>query len=331
MRPPRKDVRNPTIDAIKGFLICLVFAGHLFVEPVTENPWKWIIYGFHMPLFLGLGALLLNFERLRTISLGELCTRYFHRMLLPWVIACVVYTSVVLYQEGLTLKHVVSHIVVPWYHLWYIPVFFVYIVITAVLPLSRWQLFAGSFVFSLMAMILLGINANEGILPHKVQVLLGVPALYLYLVFFFAGGVAGSPEIRMLLTRYRFLVWVAPAVLLPLWSAFFYWRMPVVMVPVFLIMNFLMIFSLPIFIESWTVEIPIINRIGRNSLFYYLWHPALIFLMKACFYPHVSASVAVLVTTAVSLATLTFFDHWLTSKPLVAKLVGLMPAEAGAS
>ncbi|MWQ00011.1 acyltransferase family protein [Glaesserella parasuis] len=45
-------VRNIYFDATKGFLIILVILGHVILGSLNENTLRYIIYFFHMPLFL---------------------------------------------------------------------------------------------------------------------------------------------------------------------------------------------------------------------------------------------------------------------------------------
>lgn len=61
----QRNVYYPGIDALKGILILLVIAGHFLEGRISENPLRYIIYSFHMPLFLVLSGFLLNRERLR--------------------------------------------------------------------------------------------------------------------------------------------------------------------------------------------------------------------------------------------------------------------------
>ena len=50
--------RNPAIDVVKGMLILLVIAGHLVPGSLTDSLARHLIYGFHMPLFIGLAGYL---------------------------------------------------------------------------------------------------------------------------------------------------------------------------------------------------------------------------------------------------------------------------------
>lgn len=82
------------IDYLKGLLLLFVFLGHLLPGTLSENFVRYLIYSFHMPLFIGISGALLTPASLARSSLRQLVARYFGRMLLPWLVACVVYYPV---------------------------------------------------------------------------------------------------------------------------------------------------------------------------------------------------------------------------------------------
>lgn len=65
------------IDFIKGCLILFVIAGHILQGSLSENPARYMIYGFHMPLFV---AIYFTSEKPYSIGLPNVayCARELH-------------------------------------------------------------------------------------------------------------------------------------------------------------------------------------------------------------------------------------------------------------
>lgn len=181
------------IDYLKGFLLVLVFTGHLLPGTTSENFTRYVIYSFHMPLFIGISGFLLTSERLASYSLYQLANRYFRRMLLPWLVAGVVYYPVnnypVLVQGSIPWEETLKNVLYPWYHLWFVPVLFLMIVFTWMLERQphprRGVILLGALFFSLLWQLLYsGETQFEKSMPFF---LLGDKRLYTFFVFFYLG------------------------------------------------------------------------------------------------------------------------------------------------
>ncbi len=119
---------NHTIDCLKGLLIICVIIGHLIPGGLNSNFLRYSLYTFHMPLFLFISGYLFDLERIKLISRKELLKKYWKRMLLEWLIAWVVFTTIILYSD-LSVRNIFYHIVYPFYHLWYVPALFAMILV----------------------------------------------------------------------------------------------------------------------------------------------------------------------------------------------------------
>lgn len=64
-------MRIHKIDITKGVLILLVIAGHLIQGPVSDSLARYIIYSFHMPLFIAVSGYLINWTQLKKLSFRE--------------------------------------------------------------------------------------------------------------------------------------------------------------------------------------------------------------------------------------------------------------------
>ncbi|WP_369414051.1 acyltransferase family protein [Desertivirga xinjiangensis] len=76
-------MRFRNIDLLKGLLIILVIVGHVLQGKLSESIWRYFIYAFHMPLFISIGGFLLNFQKLKELSLSNLLWKYVERIIIP--------------------------------------------------------------------------------------------------------------------------------------------------------------------------------------------------------------------------------------------------------
>jgi len=125
---PRFFLKNHSINSTKGALILLVILGHLIQGKFTESLPRFLIYGFHMPLFMAVSGYLFsnNYHKITTRSwLKKIASR----ALLPWFLAVLIFAlflnKVGYYQLSLPALFVES-LLRPFYHLWFIPAWIVY-------------------------------------------------------------------------------------------------------------------------------------------------------------------------------------------------------------
>lgn len=124
--------RNEAIDVIKGFLILCVITGHILLGSLDDNIIRYVIYSFHMPIFMFMSGYMINLNKLSTQPIKDICLKYWNRMLKMWLVAFVIFTA---YQllHSLTLHKLLRLLYNPWYHLWYVPTLFSYIIICRLL------------------------------------------------------------------------------------------------------------------------------------------------------------------------------------------------------
>jgi fucose 4-O-acetylase-like acetyltransferase len=119
----RMEGRNRNIDGLKGFLIVMVILGHVLQGKILDNFGRYVIYSFHMPLFVGLSGYLLNIDSIRPLKIGELFSKFSARLILPWAVAMVAYA---VYLGAFALhptplwKGWVNYLLNPFYHLWFV-------------------------------------------------------------------------------------------------------------------------------------------------------------------------------------------------------------------
>lgn len=122
----KKPTYFPGIDALKGCLILQVVLTHA----LGDNNLRFLMYTYHMPLFMAISGFLIKQERLRKLSFGGLIKKYLYRLIIPWLVAFVFYNYIV---YGSQLRYfdfaeLVEKVIYPYYHLWFIPALLVMIV-----------------------------------------------------------------------------------------------------------------------------------------------------------------------------------------------------------
>ncbi len=124
--------RNPYIDLLKGMLILFVIAGHLLVGGIRTTFPRYLIYSFHMPLFIALSGYLIRPEGLLSLSFPALLRKYFHRLLLPWLIAVQIFYLVthLTHMDEISFMDYLSSYWDIYFHLWYVPALLVWILLT---------------------------------------------------------------------------------------------------------------------------------------------------------------------------------------------------------
>jgi len=116
-------MRNPNFDILKGLLIILVIIGHFVQGTLHESFLRWLIYGFHMPVFIAIAGYFYSNTYKKRISFIELFSKYKLRLIFPWLMAVGLYW---LYLNGKNLNGIIlqdsfyNTFTRPYYHLWFV-------------------------------------------------------------------------------------------------------------------------------------------------------------------------------------------------------------------
>lgn len=132
VRISQSNERSHTIDIVKGMLIILVVIGHVIPGTLRESLARWLIYSFHMPLFMGVSGYLVNGAKLNRLTWKDFATKYLHRIIILWIFAVSFFyiaTSVGSYSVISLAKAFIE----PYYHLWFGIAYCVYLLITKLL------------------------------------------------------------------------------------------------------------------------------------------------------------------------------------------------------
>ena len=118
------------VDFVKGVLIAFVFLGHYISGSLDDNVARYLIYYFHMPVFMGISGFLVTQSKLCK-STREVLRSMRARLIIPWLIALIFYLAVfgaaaLIQGRTIDIQFVFDMIVKPYYHLWYVPAYIVY-------------------------------------------------------------------------------------------------------------------------------------------------------------------------------------------------------------
>lgn len=263
--------RNDGIDLFRGVLVLLVILGHFSELTRRESFLTWIGIGFRMPLFIGLSGYLFNLEQARALSIAGIFRKYYRRLILPWLVACLVVMTLTNAIDWMAPWGIVAR---PPFHLWFVPVLLSYILIARSCRLPPATMVAIALPCSIGAMYLLG----AGHAGAPLAAWMPDRRYFIYPIFFVLGlWVARSPFDP----RGRFWSLALAGAGLLWWCRLYdHPSLPgEVAAAVLMCVPLIRLFP---WIRASTASLPLIDSVGRDSLFFYLWHP-LAFAIVAAF------------------------------------------------
>tara|TARA_Y100000385_G_C13009291_1_gene600917 strand:- start:182 stop:1141 length:960 start_codon:yes stop_codon:yes gene_type:complete len=269
-------MRFKNIDLLKGLLIIIVILGHVLQGTLNESIWRTIIYSFHMPLFIGISGFLFNLEKTITYNLIELIKKYFLRIILPWTFAVLVYFLLSIIQNGSsnTLIELIKAFISPFYHLWFIPGFLSWVILTWILKkikLSNKLLLATGLSISLVSIILKYCpELYKDLVTTSSIIELILHTFRPYFYFFFVLGIIYK---KIELKKPMILEYVFTFICVLFVIYIFYTPNKFLSIITFFLFNSLLL-SVAIKLSSNNMILgnKTIEWLGLNSLSIYLWH-----------------------------------------------------------
>jgi acyltransferase len=281
-------MRLKNIDFTKGILILLVIIGHFLKGSLSESIPRFIIYNFHMPLFIGISGFLFSTAHLKQISFGKILSKYVFRIIVPWIIAVVTYIFIV---NGNVFKLdnqnfiLIYSFITPYFHLWFIPGFLSWVLLTWSLKkfsLSDRSLLIFGIIISTLFYILKENPdwfINIRYLGRVLEIILYTFRPYFF-VFFVVGNYLKSNPIQMNLKTPIIYNLIGVLTLVTL----FYFPHPFLYGILFFIFNFYILTILIQYsVEDRLPHSKVIEWLGINSLGIYLWHVVPILLIEHFF------------------------------------------------
>lgn len=300
--------RNQSIDFVRGLLILLVVVGHWFEVLAQENAFTWLVSGFRMPLFIGLAGFLFNLEKARSGTLADLYLKYRDRLILPWLVACIFYLFAG--ASPVSLLTPVEIILRAPFHLWFVPALGLFFLLAYAIRLNRGQMALLFLPISVAAMLLYPSGQDRA----QYGALIPDRRYFIFAFYFFFGMFMARHALPPRMRGILFGLCLA---------GFFWWHHLYThsSAPAEIIAKLMMILLL-IALLPWAVSsgfsVRAINFLGRDSLFFYLWHPLAFALLLAL-------GLSGLPMLAVALALLVLGHRLIASLPLVCAMTGLVP------
>jgi acyltransferase len=262
--------RNTGIDLLRGLLVLAVILGHFSELTQRTSFLTWVGAGVRMPLFIGLAGYLFNLQRARSTPLPHLLFKYYDRLILPWLVATTVYLAI---TDDIAIMTPLSILLWPPFHLWFVPVMMAFILIATLTRRPPLTMLATAIPVSITAMYLFGAG-------HSAEQLGWMPdrRFFIYSIYFFYG-------LRVAERGPDKGKYVAALILAPIgflwWCGLYGARNPAAEVAAELTSCLPLICLLPL-VWKFSAFVPVLVPIGRDSLFFYLWHPMAFALWAAC-------------------------------------------------
>ncbi len=268
------------IDFVKGCLIIFVILGHFILGTVEDTLARYVIYSFHMPIFIAVSGFLVKKNGLASLSLSGVVKKYIPRVMIPWGIAVIVYTTItefnrmsVLNDKKLILLYINSFLK-PYYHLWYILGFLSYILLTwflLKLKLKNWMLLLIALVISIISMYEL-YHISQPTIKGIVEIIQYDFRIYNYL-FFILGMLLKEYMNRKGVPKVLKPVAMLTLILAIITIYFFYQDSTIGKRTMYFLLNIpFAVVLLGLSYQEYFPRCKIIEYIGQNSMAFYLWH-----------------------------------------------------------
>lgn len=273
-------MRNTTFDSVKGFLLILVILGHIWGGQAGMDMHLKFVYFFHMPCFLAISGYFVK-KKLLQLSFADIFKKYYNRILVPWLIAFVVFFFMLhgLNYDGFAdiAKKVVQSLFYPYFHLWYVPAVFLFVLyckIAEKFSIRAPLVLIVSFLFTFFYLSLADKINENSFFVH----IWGDKRFYYYFYYFYLGyyvsQVKISPRILSVLAislPFSFLIYSNL-------SNSFYLNLGQVLANTSIIT-----FLLSICRSINSQEDNLLAQMGNNSLPIYLWHVLPLFVINHVF------------------------------------------------
>lgn len=260
--------RNDTIDIIKGFLIICVILGHVLLGSIEDNILRHLIYSFHMPLFMFMSGYMINISKISQMTFLDIFSKYWKRMLKLWLAAFIIFSAYQVLREP-TIKQIGVLIYSPWYHLWYIPTLFSFIVISRLLFAKANRCFSYIILF-VIPLIWFALSKLSPIsLPRWFDLR--------YLPYFALGLYFSNHYDKQVSRQYHLipLLYVVISLILGLLDVKINGVLQII-----LLLPVIIFYLYPTIKKDSSPKSKLLSFIGKNSLNIYLWHMIPIILLK---------------------------------------------------
>jgi len=277
----------------------LVIVGHIVLGSVHENMLRYVIYAFHMPLFIGLSGYLINAQKLRKSSIVAVFVKYWWRVVLPFSLAFLFFTGLLLahaYQEErITQALILSYFVTPYYHLWFVPTLLIWVaaywLLLRLALFSRWT----ALCFLALSAVWAALQTSSvSLIGPFLTILLSKKVVYFFGFFLFGAWLKTEQSSKLI--RFIGSFNILPAVLVMFCAVIYLVNIGPDKEPVKGLAWLMMNVSLIAIAVAWLQQVNVTGKnksskgpprlsnvivsLGRISLPVYLWHVVPMFLLK---------------------------------------------------
>lgn len=268
------------VDGLKGGLILAVIVGHMIRLDMDNSYIRQCIYFTHMPLFFAVSGLLVGVGGAIGLPWVEFAHKQWRRVLLPWLLAFGVYTSIwvvggVVSGRRWSGMELIEALVYPWYHLWFIPALLLMVVVAKLVEsVGRGRIYVLSLSIVVSVGWLLG-NVNhvkgDGVFRYW---LIDKRFIYMFVFFYLAYCIIKYkvPERIGVSCRWLFVgIMVTELLVVP--SIVFFVGSHGIKDVAFVIVNLCLAIMISLASCKYTGGLPAwIGWLGCNTLPIYLWH-----------------------------------------------------------
>jgi len=276
-----------SIDLVKGMLIILVIVGHVLPGSISENPLKAFIYSFHMPVFIAVSGYMLNYRWLLDVGFFEIFRKYKNRIIIPWLIAFLVYFLFheVQRAEMQMLDNIGMELLFPFYHLWFIPAFFSWLIMARFIGRSRFISGKILLISLIISIVTYGLSKNIFSLDfiHHKSILMRFihDTIRPYYFVFFVFGI----KFKEIIPRFPNIKWeIKFFSIFILCFAYLLMKDESISFLIYYFFNLILIlWILKTIAENNFPSVRWIEWLGVNSMGIYLWHVFPIIIVKYFF------------------------------------------------
>lgn len=301
------DIRKSTLDVIKGVLILLVIIGHITQGELGKTFSRFFIYQFHIPLFFLVSGLLMPTNNLYRSETIDLLKKYTLRLVLPWVAAILVYYVLLSLGKGnyssiTNFNQIIKAFIIPFYHLWYIPAFIIYIfTIRSLLKMFNQNTLAVFFIIVLLSFLgkYLNVYRDSSTIIHLLDY-----DIRLYNILFLFLGMLINDKWSYINKSFLYLF-----SLLALIPVMFFLQNTIYYTILWYVLNIGLCFAVAATIKILpNIKNNTFEYLGKNTLSIYLWHVIGILIAKKLSTNNVQYYVISVVLTVFIIISLNLVD-----------------------
>jgi len=301
------------IDLLKGLLIIGVILINSIRAGQYDSIYRYMLASMTIPLFIGISGFLVKEKFLKHASFSVVFKKYFFRMILPWIIASIVYFFILNYNvyETLDIKDIIFFFISPYNHLWFIPALFGWILVLWILlkfKMTPKDILVFSILFTIFWVLVIESNLyTEVSLLDSVFSKFRFKAFGNEFLFFFVGFWLGC-HIRdddRLRSNHFDLVWIfiilIPALFLFRIFYFYNFAQPFYTIDYYMFNVSTIVCAMFIVKDRHFNRVKILKWVGKQSLPFYLYHVVIVIITVEQYNNRVHVNVWYLITYSMML------------------------------